>query len=644
MQTQLLRLACAASLVLALPAGAETAPPLDMADMSIEDLANIQITSVSKKPERLATAAASVFVITADDIRRAGAVNIPEALRLAPALQVALSNGSAYAVSARGMNGSNNSTPNKLLVMIDGRSVYAPLFSGVFWEVQEVMLEDIERIEVISGPGGTLWGVNAVNGVINIITRSAADTHGSLLSLRAGTRGTDSAFRQGGSGGGWDWRVYGKYQDVRNTELASGADVDDARHLAQTGFRADSVRGDDHFTVHGDVYKGRSEQAQPGSISVEGTTLVLGPITSTGANLTAGWRHALAGGGELALQGYVDYTKRVVVPTYAESLYIADLQFQHALGAFGAHSLVWGANYRHSWDDVSNGPIAAFLPPKTGQTWSSLFAQDEVALAERWRLTLGARVERNPYTGAEVLPTARLAWTPSAAHTLWTGLSRTVRAPSRLDADTFIPGQPPYILIGGPGIRAEVARVFELGYRGQPSENLSFSATVFHNDYDHLRTQEVTSFSPLLVTFSNLMEGKASGIEMWGSYQVAPWWRLNAGFMALHERFTLKAGSNDDAGPGSARKDPSHTAQLRSSFALAPDKDLDLMVRRVGALDNPAVPSYTAIDARLAWRPRRDIELSLVGHNLNGSHGEYGALGTRTEAARSVGVKLVWQN
>lgn len=644
MQTQLLRLACSASLVLALPAGAATSPPLDMADMSIEDLANIQITSVSKKPERLAAAAASVFVITADDIRRAGAVNIPEALRLAPGLQVAQANGTTYAITARGMNGSNNSSPNKLLVMIDGRSVYAPLFSGVFWEIQEVMLEDVERIEVISGPGGTLWGVNAVQGVINIITRNAADTHGSLLSLRAGTRGSDSAFRQGGSGGGWDWRVYGKYQDVRSTELASGADVDDARHLAQTGFRADTVRGADRYTVHGDAYRGRADQPLPGSISVSGTSLVLGPITSTGANLTGGWTHALDGGGELALQAYVDYSKRVVIPSYAESLYIADLQFQHALPAIGAHSLVWGANYRHSWDDVINGPIVAFLPPKTGQTWASLFAQDEVALAEQWRLTAGARVERNHYTGAEVLPTLRLAWTPSSAHAFWTGLSRTVRAPSRLDADVFIPAKPPYILIGGPQIRAEVARVFELGYRGQPSQNLSFSATAFHNDYDHLRTQEVISLSPLLVTFSNLMEGKADGIEMWGSWQAAPWWRLNAGYMALHERFTLKPGSNDAPGPGSARKDPRYTAQLRSSFSLAQDKDLDLFVRRVGALDHPAVPSYTALDARLAWRPRRDLELSLVGHNLNGSHGEYGPLGTRTEVARSVGVKLIWQN
>ncbi|UUZ52369.1 TonB-dependent receptor [Massilia sp. H-1] len=446
---------------------ATPAPPLDMADMSIEDLANIQITSVSKKPERLAAAAASVFVITADDIRRSQAGSAfpkPCAWRRICRWPRATAPPTRF---PRGMNGSNNSAPNKLLVMIDGRSVYSPLFSGVFWEVQEVMLEDVERIEVISGPGGTLWGVNAVNGVINIMTRHASETHGTQVSLRAGSRGSDSAFRQGGASGGWDWRVYGKYQDVRRSELAGGGPVDDARHLAQAGFRADSARGADRYTVGGSAYKGRSEQPLPGSIST-GEDVLLGPISSDGVNLTASWRRALDGGAELALQAYLDYSKRDVVPSYAESLTIADLQFQHSLAPIGAHRAVWGANLRRSRDDVTHGPMVAFLPAQTGQTWASLFAQDEIALAEALRLTLGARVERNDYTGAEVLPTLRLAWTPSAAHSLWGALSRTVRAPSRLDVDTFIPGAPPYLLIGGPQVRSEVAKVAELGYRSQP--------------------------------------------------------------------------------------------------------------------------------------------------------------------------------
>jgi len=630
--------------LLALPAAAlaSVTPPLDMADLSIEDLANIAITSVSKKPQRLAVAAAAVFVITADDIRRAGAVNIPDALRLAPNLQVGQLSTYGYAISARGMNGSNNSAPNKLLVMIDGRSVYAPLFSGVYWDVQDVVLEDIERIEVISGPGGTLWGVNAVNGVINITTRRAADTRASLLSVLGGERGAVASFRQGGGSADSAWLVYGKYVDLRHTALASGARVDDARQQSQVGFRADVARGADQFSVHGNAFASDSEQAQPGAISA-GQPLVLGPLTSSGVNLTGAWMRTLADGGQLSLQGYLDHSKRRAVPTYAETLDIADLQFQYAMAASGPHTVVWGANLRTSWDDVDNSATIAFLPAKTRQNWASVFVQDDVALGETLRLTVGARVEHNPYTGKEWLPTARLAWTPSPTQMLWTGLSRTVRAPSRLDADAFIPGQPPYLLRGGPTVRAEVARVLELGYRAQPAEGMSFSVTAFHNDYDHLRTQEIDpTFT--FITFGSLMEGKSHGIELWGSYQVAPWWRLNAGLMGLHERFTLKPGSNDEAGPGSARKDPSHTAQLRSSFNLADNKDLDLMLRKVGALGNPAVPGYTALDARLAWRPRRNLEISLLGQNLTGSHGEYGPAATRAQLGRTLALKLVWQD
>jgi iron complex outermembrane recepter protein len=615
---------------------------VEIADMSIEDLANIQITSVSKKPEKLSAASASVFVITADDIRRSGAATIPEVLRLAPNLQVAKVSTTGYAISARGMNGSNNSAPNKLLVLIDGRSVYAPLFSGVFWDAQDVMLEDVERIEVISGPGGTLWGVNAVNGVINITTRHANDTSGSLLSLHAGQLGSNTAFRHGGGSSGTAWRVYGKYLDQRHTELASGAAVNDARHQAQIGFRTDIQRGHDRFSLNGNAYRGGARQPRPGLISVEGFNVELGRVTTSGVNLTGQWTRGLAGGGQVALQAYVDHTRREVIPTFTEVLDIADLQFQHSLAQTGAHALVWGANLRTTWDDLTNSEVVAFLPASERTQRASIFGQDEVALSDQLRLTVGARVERNPYTGNEFLPTLRLAWTPSPAHTLWGALSRTVRAPSRLDADAFIPGRPPYILRGGPVVRSEVARVAELGYRGRPMDRLSYSVTAFFNDYDDLRTQE-TDPSGTFVTFDSKMRGRARGIEMWGTLQAASWWRLSAGLLALHQRFTLKPDSVDFPGPGAARKDPSHTLQLRSAFSLAADKDLDLVVRKVGALANPDVPGYTAIDARLGWRLRPGMELALIGQNLNGSHGEYGPVATRTELQRAVGVKLVWQ-
>jgi len=632
------------SAALAWPAAAHAGGQVEaeeLADLSIEELATIQVMSVSKKPERLLDAPASVFVITADDIRRLGARSLPEALRLAPNLHVAQQSSYAYAISARGMNGSSNSAPNKLLVMIDGRSVYAPLFSGVFWDAQDLMLEDVERIEVISGPGGTLWGVNAVNGVINITTRPAGATAGGLAVLGAASDGLDAAFRQGGSQGDVDWRVYGKALRRWGSETADGTRVNDAWRQAQFGFRADWARGEDRFSVNGNAYRGEPEQPEPGAISVSGTSLQLGEIDTVGANLSGRWERALASGGQLSVQAYLDHTRRAVPPTYTESLQIADVQFQHTLPSWGKHSLVWGANLRHSWDEVDNSEVIAFLPAREEQTWASLFAQDEIALRPDLSLTLGARVERNDYTGNEFLPTARLSWRLAPRHALWTAVSRTVRAPTRLDADAWIPGRPPYLLRGGPRVRSEVARVVEVGYRGQPLAGLSFSSTVFHNEYDHLRTQEIDP-SYTYLTFDSLMEGRSTGIEMWGSYQLTPVWRLSAGFTALHERLRLKPGSNDAAGPGTAGKDPEHTLQLRSHYAFDDRRELEVGLRKVAALENPAVPGYWALDARFGWRVAPGVELSVVGENLNGSHAEYGPVATRAEVDRKVGVKLVW--
>ena len=639
MTTAFLRLAWAAPLLLALPAAAITALPDDIADLSIEELANIQITSVSKKPEALAGAAASVFVITADDIRRSGADSIAEVLRLAPNLQVGKVSNGGYAISARGLNGSDNSAPNKLQVLIDGRSVYAPLFSGVFWDAQDVMLEDIARIEVISGPGGTLWGVNAVNGVINITTRAARDTTGSLAVLSADSEGHSAAFRQGGAMTGGHWRAYGKFMRERHSELASGAPVDDARRQAQVGMRADWAHGQHQFSVHGSAYRGRANQPEPGVVQT-GVAVTLGDVATSGVNMTGQWNYRLGSGGTVSLQGYVDRTKRSAPPSFGESLDLADLQFQHSMASMGAHSVVWGASYRYTWDDVSNSDNLAFLPAKTNQSWASLFAQDEIALRENVRLVVGARVEHNPYTGEEFLPNVRLAWTPKPAHTVWASASRTVRGPSRLDADAFIPGKPPYVLRGGPVIRSEVARVAELGYRGQPAPQLSYSVTAFFNHYDHLRTQELDP-SGTFVTFGNLMQGHARGVEMWGSYQATPAWRLSAGLLALHESLQLKTGSTDTTAPAIVGKNPAHTAQLRSAFTLARGTQLDIAVRKVAALSE--VPGYTALDARFGWELQRGVELSVYGHNLNGSHGEYGPVATRAEVGRSVGARLVWQ-
>jgi iron complex outermembrane receptor protein len=624
---------------------AATPATANLANLSFEELANIQITSVSKKEERLADAPASVFVITAEEIRRSGATSIPEALRLAPNLQVAQVSANGYAISARGFNGSNSSSSNKLLVMIDGRSVYTPLYSGVFWDVQDVMMEDIDRIEVISGPGSTLWGVNAVNGVINIITHSAKDTQGTLLVAGTGNRESKLAFRYGGAAGDdGAYRVYGKHDDQKRTSTQSGSTVTDANDKSQVGFRIDWGHANNKLNITGNAYSGSEEQPAPGSISITGVNLPLGTISVSGANLTTRWDSLLEGGSNLNFQIYYDHTERVLPPFFSETLDIIDMQFQHSLQSMGMHALVWGMNYRYGMDRVVNStPFLAFLPANVNQTWGSLFLQDEITLHEDLKLTLGTRVEHNDYTGREFLPSARLAWKLTPAHMLWTAASRTVRSPSRLDRDVYIPGSPPFLLDGGAPVRSEVAKVYEIGYRGQPASTITYSITAFHTIYDDLRTQEIAPSGTYLV-FGSEMEGSATGIEMWGTYQALSSWRLSAGYTALKEKLRLKPASNDFAAPTATGNDPSNTWQLRSAWNVDADHEFNMTIRHVAALSKNNVPSYTALDANYTWTLRRNLELSITGKNLTGGHVEYGSLATSSEISPSVFFKLVWKN
>ncbi|SDE61159.1 iron complex outermembrane recepter protein [Massilia sp. PDC64] len=630
------------ALLLTLPAQAEEgARRAEFADLSIEELANIDVTSVSRRPERLQDAPAAVFVITAEDIRRSGARNLVEALNLAPNLQVARNSNANYFISARGMNGTSNSPANKLLVMIDGRSVYSPLFSGMFWDEPDVMLEDVERIEVISGPGGTLWGVNAVNGVISITTRHARDTQGDLLVLRADDNGAQAAFRHGGLLTGGHWRAYGKVFGLGHSELASGRAVDDDRAQGQVGWRGDWERGADRFSVNANAWRGREGQPAPGLIAAPGADVGLGDIRIRGANVTGRWEHVIDGGGSVTAQAYYDYRYRKVPPTFTDAVDILDVQLQHALPAHGRHSIVWGGEYRYNRDRVDNSRFVAFLPARATQAWASLFAQDEVALRDDLRVTAGVRWERNPYTGAEFLPNVRLSWRANPAHAFWAAVSRTVRAPSRLDVDAYVPGAPPYLLAGGRGVRSETARVLELGYRGQAGQVVSYSVTAFRNLYDHLRTQDLTPNGQIV--FGNLMQGQARGLEAWGNVQVTQAWRLAAGATLLHEEFALKPGSADQGSVMTTGRDPAYTAQLRSSHAIDGARELELAVRRNGALGFPDVPAYWAVDARFGWRFAPGMELSVIGTNLNGGHAEYGVASVRSEVPRTVGVKFTWQ-
>jgi iron complex outermembrane receptor protein len=614
--------------------------PGELVHLDLRDLMNIEITSVSRRPERLSDAAASVFVITGDDIRRSGATNLPEALRLAPSLDVVQVSAISYTVSARGFI---NTAANKLLVLIDGRSVYTPLFSGVFWDVQDVLLEDVDRIEVISGPGGTLWGVNAVNGVINIITRSAKDTAGGMVAAGVGNREVNGALRYGvGAGAFGDVRVFGKYFNRGHSETAAGTAKDDSSHQAMAGFRGDWEREKDQLMITATSYRGSEGQPLPGTLSISGVKLALGVIPVSGLNLTTRWKRSFDDGSSITVQGSFDRTERTVPPTFAETLNVADLQFLHSWRLSGAHTLGWGAEYRYGMDRVTNGPYLAFLPANVNQKWAAIFAQDEVTLRKGLRVTLGVRSERNDYTGNEILPNGRIAWNVAPGHLLWAAASRTVRAPSRLDHDLVVPGTPPFLLTGGSLVVSEIAKVYELGYRGQPAESATVSVTVFHALYDHLRTQEIAPTRTSLF-FGNGMEGKTTGVETWASFQASSIWRLNAGFKALSERFELKPGSNDSSGLiGQRGRDAKQTWQLRSSFDFSRRGELDLTLRNVSERSSPTVPAYSAFDLRYGWTPRPGMELSVSGSNLfDKGHGEFTDVSTRTEIGRGVFINLV---
>jgi len=605
--------------------GAQPMRVADIADLSIEELGNIQITSVSRHAERLSDAPAAIFVITGEDIRRSGATRLSEALRLAPNLEVARSSASSYAISARGFN-QPSGIANKLLVLIDGRTVYTPLFSGVFWDAQDVMLEDVERIEVISGPGATLWGANAVNGVINVITRRASDTQGAFAYGHAGDLERGYGARYGGAEGNVSYRAYGRVFDVFNTRTANGTTLSDGWSKGQVGFRADWGTTANGFTLQGDGYRGSLDQVTDQNAHI------------SGANLLARWNRDLAGWGSLQVQANVDQTERDIPGVFAEHLNIFDFEFQHGLNALGGHRLTWGGGYRYGYDHVSNSAVLAFLPADQRMRWANVFAQDEIALEENLRLTLGAKFENNYYTGTEPLPSARLAWKFQPQRLVWGAVSRALRAPSRIDRDFFV--GPPLQLNGGPDFVSEVVKVFEVGYRDQPSPQATYSISVFHNIYDKLRSVEPAPAGG--VVLGNKMEGSGDGLEAWGNYQAARNWRLSAGAFFLRQRLSFRPDSGD-TNASAAGNDPAHQWLLRSSLDLPDRAELDIGVRRVGALPNPSVPAYTAVDVRYSWRLLRELELALVGQNLfASSHAEFGNAATRSEMARGAYAKLRW--
>lgn len=634
-------------------ADSESATIGDLKGLSVEQLMDIPVTSVARHPERLLEAASAIQVITQEDIRRSGATSIAEALRLADNLQVAQKNSHDWAISARGFN---TALANKLLVMIDGRTVYTPLFSGVFWDIQDYLLEDIDRIEVISGPGGTLWGANAVNGVINIITKSTKDTHGAYAEGGGGDEleGIAGARYGGSLSSDTSFRVYGKYVDRGDEVLADGTLSADAWHQYRSGFRMDSdASARDTLTLQGDFYDGHENEPAGGL------------ATTSGGNVLGRWARKFSDDSDISLQSYLDRTHLVdpepalVLQTLRlapagllqDDLTTYDLDFQHRFPLGPSNGVVWGLGYRYTHDVVSNAPGIGFLPPLLDQRLYSVFAQDEIALKSTLSLILGTKLEHNDYTGWEVQPNARLRWNFVEGQAVWAAVSRAVRTPSRIDRDLFEAPPPRFRLLEGRSdFGSEKLIAYELGYRAQYTSRFSSSISTFYNVYSDLRS---TSFTPVTVLpffFANNLEGHTYGAEFSGDYQLLDNWSLHGGYTLLREHLQVKPGTADINDAHNETADPEHQFSLRSSLELPHQVRFDTALRWVDTLlinSGPTlgtVPSYADLDAHLAWQATRQLQLSLVGQSLlHDRHPEYGypAPG-RIEIARSVYAKLIW--
>jgi iron complex outermembrane receptor protein len=603
---------------------------MDLMKLSLEQLMNIQVTSVSKKVEKASGAPAALYVITQDDIRRSGATSIPEALRMAPGLQVARQDSGRWAISSRDYNDEFNA---KLLVLMDGRSVYTPLFSGVFWDVQDTMMEDIDRIEVVRGPAGTLWGANAVNGVINVITKSAKDSQGILATAGGGTEETGfGSVRYGGKiSKDAYFKVYAKYFNRDNSETPSGGGANDHWDMFRTGYRVDwDVSNCDAVTLQGDYYYGGKDERLL-NLAVENPPFVQTQNDHSdvsGANFIGRWSHTFSDRSDLKLQGYYDRTQREL-SILDEKRDTYDLDFQYRVGVGDRHEIICGAGARLNHDQLENTFQVSFHPESRTTHVFSTFVQDRIwLLKEKLSLTVGSKFEQNSYTGFEVQPNARLMWQPDARQTVWAAVSRAVRTPSRTGNDvltnsTVDPTVPVFSqLVGNRNVDSEELLAYELGYRVQPVSRVSLDAALFLNTYDSLISFEggspVTAQPPILVPFKfdNKMTGEIYGGELAAKFQLLKRWRLQTNYSFQRIQLHMDNDSTDTFTEKNEGNSPRHQFSARSSVDLSHDVELDVSVRYVDRLRSLNVPSYVTADVRVGWRPTKNLEISLVGQNL----------------------------
>ena len=599
----------------------------DLGDLSIEELSQIEVTSVSRRPEPIREAPAAVYVISADDIRRSGATTLAEALRLAPNLEVARINSPSYAISSRGLNSLNAS--NKLLALIDGRSIYTPFFGSVFWDQQEVMVADIDRIEVISGPGGTLWGANAMNGVINVITKSSAYTQEGLLDAKAGDFLQRGALRWGGKlADAGTYRAYALGFAQSHTKTPDGGDAMDDWSGKQAGFRTDFAVRNDAYTVQGDLYENLVDTPDG---------------RRSGGNFLGRWTRRLQNGGSLQVQAYYDEQRRYDASTTGGAANqwtkTFDIEAEHVFTVLGNHQIVWGVGHR-TWRDYFTNTANPFILEPQAETLNltNLYAQDTIGLRDDLRLVIGSKFEYSTFSGWAIMPNIRLGWQADARNFVWSAISRAVRSPSRLERDLFAPG----IVNPSPNFDSEKLVAYEAGWRAQLSARATASVSLFYNDYSDLRTTSPNRATVFPVNFGNGWEGHTYGAELWASYSPLSWWRLDPGVSLLHKDFHLKPGEQDIAGVQTVLgHDPEHQIFLRSYMDLPNNFQLFVGLRQIAALHEIGVPSYFEADVRVGWAVTPTLELSLVGQNLvHAQHAEASAL---NEIPRSFYVGARWK-
>ncbi|HSB76317.1 MAG TPA: TonB-dependent receptor, partial [Terriglobales bacterium] len=573
---------------------------------------------------------AAVYVITQEEIRRSGAASIPDLLRLVPGAEVAQIDNNTWAISIRGFNSMSN---NKLLVLIDGRSVYYPTYSNVFWNVQDVVLEDVQRVEVIRGPGASLWGSNAVNGVINIVTKNAKDTEGTLVTAGGGT--FDQAFgsaRYGGRlGSAGYYRVFGKYS-LRDNVV--DLPLDGRAQMTHGGFRADWNLGKPNFfTFQGDLYREASPQA--GYLSVfTRQPVITRQLHASGGNLLSRWTHRLGGGSETALQVYYTRSQHpdVLLDQFHEVL---DVDFQHHL-PIERHDLLWGGGFRYTRQDSQGSSQLSLVPAGRDLRLFSAFLQDEIKLFPgRLAMTAGARLENNDYSGFELQPTLRFMWTPHPRHSAWAAVSRAVRLPAIWDNAASmrmwappLPDQTPVLatLSSNVDSRSEKVIAYELGYRVQPAKDFSLDVAGFWQHYDHLcgllQTAPFPALSPppphLVVPHqvTNLMFGNNYGLEVTSAYTPNSFWKLTGSYSFLRQITGGPSSLTLFSFPGEDNDNPRHQFQTHSYLTLPYNLEADTALYYVGALPGQAVGNYARLDMRLGWRPARDLEFSIVGQRL----------------------------